>query len=390
MIKFVFFLFLDVVAFSGILISTLPFLIHNYGGDIFIITLAFGSFSFFQFFVSPFWGGLSDKVGRKPLLLMNCIAELIANAILALSGTLLVIFISRVIAGLFKTNVSVGTAYIADITDEKSRAKGMGMFGVAFGLGFTIGPLVGGLIAGSDFTFESLSNVAWFACSINLINLIYVFFFLDESLKEKKDYKVHYSFQKLKSQFNIVTNKNLIPFFILVFCIHLTFSGMEGTIAMWGKETFTWGPKEIGFVMLLAGMTQILVQGWLLRVLLKHYNEKQLIRTGYASLILGFFIIPFANVYLIPIAIMLLCYGIGVTNPCLNSQISKNVSPELKGLALGSAYSSQAAARFLGQPLAGLMFLYLGKNYHFYFDVLFLLVLASFYFFTNSKEAKTL
>ena len=390
MIKFVFFLFLDVVAFSGILISTLPFLIHNYGGDIFIITLAFGSFSFFQFFVSPFWGGLSDKVGRKPLLLMNCIAELIANAILALSGTLLVIFISRVIAGLFKTNVSVGTAYIADITDEKSRAKGMGMFGVAFGLGFTIGPLVGGLIAGSDFTFESLSHVAWFACFVNLINLIYVFFFLDESLKEKKDYKVHYSFQKLKSQFNIVTNKNLIPFFILVFCIHLTFSGMEGTIAMWGKETFTWGPKEIGFVMLLAGMTQILVQGWLLRVLLKHYNEKQLIRTGYASLILGFFIIPFANVYLIPIAIMLLCYGIGVTNPCLNSQISKNVSPELKGLALGSAYSSQAAARFLGQPLAGLMFLYLGKNYHFYFDVLFLLVLASFYFFTNSKEAKTL
>jgi len=390
MIKFVFFLFLDVVAFSGILISTLPFLIHNYGGDIFIITLAFGSFSFFQFFVSPFWGGLSDKVGRKPLLLMNCIAELIANAILALSGTILVIFISRVIAGLFKTNVSVGTAYIADITDEKSRAKGMGMFGVAFGLGFTIGPLVGGLIAGSDFTFKSLSHVAWFACSINLINLIYVFFFLDESLKEKKDYKVRYSFQKLKSQFNIVTNKNLIPFFILVFCIHLTFSGMEGTIAMWGKETFTWGPKEIGFVMLLAGMTQILVQGWLLRVLLKHYNEKQLIRTGYASLILGFFIIPFANVFLIPIAIMLLCYGIGVTNPCLNSQISKNVSPELKGLALGSAYSSQAAARFLGQPLAGLMFLYLGKNYHFYFDVLFLLILASFYFFTDSKEVKTL
>ena len=198
MIKFVFFLFLDVVAFSGILISTLPFLIHNYGGDIFIITLAFGSFSFFQFFVSPFWGGLSDKLGRKPLLIMNCVAELIANTILALSGSLLVIFISRVIAGLFKTNVSVGTAYIADITDEKSRAKGMGMFGVAFGLGFTVGPLIGGLIAGSDFTFHSLSNVAWFACTINLINLLYVFFFLDESLKKKKDYKIKYSVERFK------------------------------------------------------------------------------------------------------------------------------------------------------------------------------------------------
>lgn len=390
MIKFIIFLFLDVLAFSGILISTLPFLINNYGGDIFIITLAFGSFSFFQFFVSPFWGGLSDKFGRKPLLVMNCIAELIANIILALSGTIWVIFISRLIAGLFKTNVSVGTAYIADITDEKNRAKGMGMFGVAFGLGFTIGPLVGGLIAGSNFTLDSLQNVAWFACSINLINLLYVFFFLDESLAEKKEYKISYSFEKFKSQIDIVTNKKLLPFFFLIFCIHLTFSGMEGTIAIWGQETFFWGPKEIGFVMLLAGLTQILVQGVLLRILLKFLSETLIIRSGYISLILGFFIIPFSNLYLIPLAVILLCYGIGVSNPCLNSLISKNANPESRGLAMGSAYSSQAAARFLGQPLAGLMFLYLGKNYHFYFDVIFLSLLAIFYFITNLNRTKTL
>lgn len=390
MIKFVFFLFLDVVAFSGVLIATLPFLIHSYGGDIFIITLAFGSFSFFQFFVSPFWGGLSDKLGRKPLLIMNCIAELVANIILALSGSLMVIFISRVIAGLFKTNVSVGTAYIADITNDKNRAKGMGMFGVAFGLGFTLGPLMGGLIAGSDFTYKSLSNVAWFACIINLINLLFVFFFLDESLKNKKDYKIKYSIDRFKSQLEVVANKSLLPFFILIFCIHLTFSGMEGTIAMWGRETFKWGPKEIGFVMLLAGLTQILVQGGLLRFLLKYYNEKQLIRSGYVSLIFGFLTIPFSNLYLMPVAIILLCYGIGVTNPCLNSLISKNSPTKIRGLAMGSAYSSQAAARFVGQPLAGLMFLHLGKNYPFYFDIVFLFVLGFFYFLNNLKQEKTL
>ena len=390
MIKFVFFLFLDVVAFSGVLIATLPFLIHSYGGDIFIITLAFGSFSFFQFFVSPFWGGLSDKLGRKPLLIMNCIAELVANIILALSGSLMVIFISRVIAGLFKTNVSVGTAYIADITNDKNRAKGMGMFGVAFGLGFTLGPLMGGLIAGSDFTYKSLSNVAWFACIINLINLLFVFFFLDESLKNKKDYKIKYSIDRFKSQLEVVASKSLLPFFILIFCIHLTFSGMEGTIAMWGRETFEWGPKEIGFVMLLAGLTQILVQGGLLRFLLKFYNEKQLIRSGYISLIFGFLTIPFSNLYLMPVAIILLCYGIGVTNPCLNSLISKNSPTKIRGLAMGSAYSSQAAARFIGQPLAGLMFLHLGKNYPFYFDIVFLFVLGFFYFLNNLKQEKTL
>lgn len=390
MIKFVFFLFLDVVAFSGILISTLPFLINNYGGDIFIITLAFGSFSFFQFFVSPFWGGLSDKLGRKPLLLMNCLAEFIANLILAISGSLLVIFLARVIAGLFKTNVSVGTAYIADITDKNNRAKGMGMFGVAFGLGFTIGPLIGGLIAGSNFTYQSLSNVAWFACAINLINFFYVLFFLEESLKDKKEYHIKYSFEKFGSQLKTVANQSLYPFFILIFCIHFTFSGMEGTIAIWGKDTFNWGPKEIGFVMLLAGLTQIAVQGGLLRILLKYFNEKQLIRSGYICLIIGFFIIPFSSLYSLPLAVVLLCYGIGISNPCLNSQISKNSPPELKGLALGSAYSSQAAARFLGQPIAGLLFLHFGKNSHFHFDVILLSILALFYFLLNLNKEKTL
>ena len=165
---------------------------------------------------------------------------------------------------------------------------------------------------------------------------------------------------------------------------------MEGTIAMWGKETFSWGPREIGFVMLLAGLTQIFVQGGLLRILLKSFTEKQLIRSGYISLILGFLIIPTSNIILIPVAIILLCFGIGVTGPCINSLISKTSPPHLKGLALGSAYSSQAAARFFGQPLAGLLFLHLGKNYHFYFDVIFLLILALFYFILNPKHEKTL
>jgi MFS family permease len=165
---------------------------------------------------------------------------------------------------------------------------------------------------------------------------------------------------------------------------------MEGTIAMWGRETFEWGPKEIGFVMLLAGLTQILVQGGLLRFLLKFYNEKQLIRSGYICLIFGFLTIPFSNLYLMPVAIIFLCYGIGVTNPCLNSLISKNSPTKIRGLAMGSAYSSQAAARFIGQPLAGLMFLHLGKNYPFYFDIVFLFVLGFFYFLNNLKQEKTL
>ena len=378
MLKFIIFLFLDVVAFSGVLVATLPFVINNFGGSVLLITVAFGLFSFFQFFVSPFWGNLSDKVGRKPLLILNCVAELIANILLAIATSLPIIFLARVVAGLFKTNVSVGTAYIADITDEKNRAKGMGMFGVAFGLGFTFGPLAGGLIAGSNYTQETLSLVAWLAAAINLLNLIFVIIFFKETLPKEK--KIQTKNNNLSKQIEVVKNPLLLPYFLLIFFIYVAFSGMEGTIAVWTKETFTWGPKEVGFVMLLAGFCQIIVQGILLRILIKRFDEIKLIASGFVSLIFGFSLIPTENIYLIPVAIIFLSYGIGISNPCINSILSKK-SENNKGLVLGTGYSCQAAARFIGQPLAGFIFLNFGKNVPFYFDAAFLVVVAIGYVF---------
>ena len=385
MLRFIIFLFLDVVAFSGVLVATLPFVINNFGGSVLLITVAFGLFSFFQFFVSPFWGNLSDKIGRKPLLILNCIAELIANILLAIATNLPIIFLARIIAGLFKTNISVGTAYIADITDEKNRAKGMGMFGVAFGLGFTFGPLAGGLIAGSNYTQETLSLVAWLASAINLLNLIFVITSFKETLPKEKTIQVKKN--ELSKQIETVKNPTLFPYFLLIFFIYAVFSGMEGTIAVWTKETFTWGPKEVGFVMLLAGFCQIIVQGFLLRVLIKKFNEIKLIASGFLSLICGFSLIPTENIYLIPLAIIFLSYGIGISNPCINSILSKK-SENNKGLILGTGYSCQAAARFIGQPLAGFIFLNFGKNVPFYFDAAFLVMVALGYMFLYKNIRK--
>ena len=385
MFRFIIFLFLDVVAFSGVLVATLPFVINNFGGSVLLITVAFGLFSFFQFFVSPFWGNLSDKIGRKPLLILNCVAELIANILLAIATSLPIIFLARIIAGLFKTNISVGTAYIADITDEKNRAKGMGLFGVAFGLGFTLGPLAGGLIAGSNYTQETLSLVAWLASAINLLNLIFVVTFFKETLPKEKTVQIQKN--ELSKQIEAVKNPGLLPYFLLIFFIYAVFSGMEGTIAVWTKDTFTWGPREVGFVMLLAGLCQIIVQGFLLRVLIKKFNEIKLIASGFISLIFGFSLIPTENIYLIPLAIIFLSYGIGISNPCINSILSKK-SENNKGLVLGTGYSCQAAARFIGQPLAGFIFLNFGKNVPFYFDAAFLVVVALGYIFLYKNIRK--
>jgi len=357
MLKILIFLFLDVLAFSGVLISTLPFLIHEYGGNILLITIIFGSFSFFQFFTSPFWGSLSDRFGRKPLIILNCFAEILANIILAISGSLLMIFLSRIIAGLFKNNVSVGTAYIADITTKKNRAKGMGLFGVAFGLGFTVGPLLGGLVAGSNFTIMTLANVAWIACAINIFNLLFVTFFLKESKKSFNNFSIKNSFSKIYLQFKLMKKKILLPFFLIIF-------------------------------MLYAGLSQILVQGFILRILLKFFNETQLIKSGILFLIFGFLLIPTSNLYLVPVAIFFLCYGIGVTNPCWNSLVSKKCSENERGFALGAAYSAQSISRFIGQPTAGILFLFFGKDMPFYVNSTILVLAIILYLSLIKKVSK--
>ena len=155
---------------------------------------------------------------------------------------------------------------------------------------------------------------------------------------------------------------------------------MEGTIAVWTKDTFEWGPREVGFIMLLAGICQIIVQGGMLRILIKKFDEIKLIISGFVSFIFGFALIPTENIYLIPFAIIFLSYGMGISNPCINSILSKK-SVNNKGLVLGTGYSCQAAARFIGQPLAGFMFLNYGKNIPFYFDTIFLLLVAIVYIF---------
>ena len=261
----------------------------------------------------------------------------------------------------------------------------MGMFGVAFGLGFTFGPLAGGLIAGSNYTQETLSLVAWLASAINLLNLIFVITSFKETLPKEK--AIQLKKNELSKQIEVVKNPMLFPYFLLIFFIYAVFSGMEGTIAVWTKETFTWGPKEVGFVMLLAGFCQIIVQGFLLRVLIKKFDEIKLIASGFISLILGFSLIPTENIYLIPLAIVFLSYGIGISNPCINSILSKK-SENNKGLVLGTGYSCQAAARFIGQPLAGFIFLNFGKNVPFYFDAVFLVMVALGYMFLYKNIRK--
>ncbi|MEY4846590.1 MAG: hypothetical protein RJA54_463, partial [Pseudomonadota bacterium] len=223
---------------------------------------------------------------------------------------------------------------------------------------------------------------------INIFNLLFVTFFLKESKKSFNNFSIKNSFSKIYLQFKLMKKKVLLPFFLIIFIVYFGFSGMEGIFAIWIKETFTWGPKEVGIVMLYAGLSQILVQGFILRVLLKFFNESQLIKSGILFLIFGFLLIPTSNIYLVPVAIFFLCYGIGVTNPCLNSLVSKKCSENERGFALGAAYSAQSISRFIGQPTAGILFLFFGKDMPFYVNSTILVLTIILYLSLIKKVSK--
>ena len=148
MLPLVIYVFIDVIAFSSVIIAVLPFHVMFLGAGPLVVTLYMSTFSFVQFFASPYIGRLSDKFGRKPMLITSCIADLISHSIMAIASSLNLVLLSRVIAGLFSCNISVGSAYISDITSLKDRTKYIGYYNAAFSLGFVIGPIVGGLLAG--------------------------------------------------------------------------------------------------------------------------------------------------------------------------------------------------------------------------------------------------
>lgn len=355
MLPLVFYVFIDVIAFSSVIIAVLPFHVMFLGAGPLVVTLYMSTFSFVQFFASPYIGRLSDKFGRKPMLITSCIADLFSHSIMAIASSLNLVLLSRVIAGLFSCNISVGTAYISDITSSKDRTKYIGYYNAAFSLGFVIGPIVGGLLAGSDPSNPNYLRANLFAASMNFINLFILFFFLKSSKNLIPSYKKTKKF--ISEIFSIITNKNVSYLFYLYFLVNFVFSGLNGIFALWSKEIFNWGPQQIGFLMCFVGILLAVHQSLSINIFVNKYREKKTVFIGIASIFVGVLFLSFTKNYIIlSFAIFFLTLGIGIFNPTINSLISKNIEKSNTGAALSINQSAMSISRFSGQPFAGLFF----------------------------------
>jgi len=347
--------FIDLVGF-GMVLPVLPFYAEHYGATAYVIGLMATSYSFMQFLFAPLWGRLSDRVGRRPIIIMSLLGSAISLAWFGLATSLTGLFVSRMFAGTFAANIPTAQAYIADVTTSENRAKGMGLIGAAFGLGFIFGPSLGGLLSPYGFSVPS-----FVAAGLALANCVSAFFLLPESRRrqavessQEHANQSRFNLRNLKVAFS---HSLLRMFIILFFLLTFAFANMETTFALLTERLMNYGARENGYLFTYIGVLAAVVQGGLLGVLVRKFGESRLATMGLVLLLIGFATLPYIHqLYSLLLSIAAIAVGYGVAQPSINSLISRHTDEDMQGGVLGISQSFSSLARVLGPAWGGWVF----------------------------------
>src|SRR5215469_2349564 len=315
-------IFIDLVGF-GVVIPLLPYYALNFHATPLEVTSMMACYSFAQFFSSPIWGRISDKFGRRPVLLVSLSASVLSYLWLGVADALWMLFAARLLSGAGAGNIAAAQAYITDVTPPEKRAKGMGMIGAAFGLGFTVGPAIGGLLAGSNPDSSALARPAFAAASLSALALVLAFLLLKESLSPELRGSANRPgrIALAKDAFGRPLLRHLVVLFFLTTC---AFAGLESTFALWANSVFGWGPLQIGWIFFFVGIVLVLVQGGLIGRLSRRFGEARLTTYGAVLLVIGLASLPFSLSLAAVLGVMaVLSLGLGCLNPSVTSLVSR-------------------------------------------------------------------
>jgi DHA1 family multidrug resistance protein-like MFS transporter len=306
-------------------------------------------YSAVSFVLSPLWGGLSDRIGRRPIILTGILGFAVSFLLFGLSsGDLTLMYLSRILGGLFSGAVaSVIVAYVADITPPEQRTKGMGLVGMSIGLGFTVGPGFGGILS-----LVSLETPFYTASGLALITFILAFMMLKESLPPEQRRK---STEKRESRFSAFTGP-LKYLYVLAFFVTFTLAGMEATLQFFGMKRFDVTPLQVGILFFVCGFVGALVQGGFVRRRIKTGDEPKYIGIGLVISAIGFFMLLGAH-SLWWATLSLAVFGIGnsLIRPCVTSLITQKTKVG-KGVASGLSSSMDSLGRIAGPLLGSFVF----------------------------------
>jgi MFS family permease len=325
-------------------------------------------FSVLQFVFAPFWGGLSDRVGRRPVLLYTVAGTALSYLLWALSGSFWLFLVARILGGLFGGNLSVATAAVADVTSRAERSKAMGLVGAAFGLGLVTGPLVGALSAKFNLldSFPSLSSwgvnpftvPALVAFFLSLINLVWIRARFHETLSpaaagRSAEPRLRNPLSAILGLDNAaVRGANLVGFLY-----QLAFVAMETSLVFLSAERFNYGPMDNGKLMGFLGVCSIITQGYIVRKLVGRVAETRLLAIGLVCSTAGLLAVGFApTTGMLYAGVAALAFGGGLINPANTRLISLNAGPEEQGRVLGIYRSLGSLARAVTPICAGILY----------------------------------
>lgn len=340
-------MFLVMVGF-GIIIPVLPFLAEKVGGSPTQLGLLMAVYSLMQLIFAPVWGRVSDRIGRKPVMLMGITGLAISFFMMAAADSIWMLFAARIVGGILSSaNMPTTMAYVADITTPEDRGKGMGIIGAATGLGFIFGPAIGGIFSKSSL------NVPFYVAGItSLITVILVMIVLKESLS--KEMRGQHKADKTPMRKAFTGEASMI--FILQMVVSLSMAGLEATFAYFAAQKAQIDTTELGYIFMIMGFGSAIVQGGLVGRMTKKFGEGPVIQIGIIVSAIGFLLILLTrNFWTAAVFLTIFGLGNGVIRPAITALLTKN-SKSGHGSATGFLSSFDSLGRIIGPPIGGWLY----------------------------------
>lgn len=341
---------IDLIGF-GIVLPILPYYTQRLGAHGVGFGVLVGVFSLMQFVSTAFLGRLSDRTGRRPVLLATMVVNAAGYVLFAFAGSYVALLVSRIVSGFASGNISVAQAYMADISTPAERSRAMGLIGAAFGVGFTVGPGIGG-IAGH---YGGAQAPGLLAAGLSLVNFASAYFILTESLAvERRAVRRLFDLTHLT---DVLRRRRLRPLMAVWALVPFAFAGYTVALPLFAGARLGWRERELGSFFVVVGLTAALVQGWLFGRLARRYGDRRLLIAGALGMAVSIGVVPLLHTSAALYAwTFVLAFSNSLFAPAASGLVSTYAGPEEQGTVLGAAQAIAALGRTSGPAAIGAVY----------------------------------